>query len=788
MTRIIAWLCLAVAIVAALPMASRGEPYTYWQLTVDASGAVTGPFQLSPVEATTPPSAAQPIAVAPKVSNTAVEYRIFRVPTHAPAPPTVEVVNKGNDTFYYWLVAHVALLRSPMAGPAIAAGCDAKHLKNIVRWPKTEPYTEYTVLRTTTPDPPAGLQQVVRLWGKPVTEYTDTVGTLLSHDFPCNPEGTVVGSAPIGNGPFLVGISNGPQAKGVDPAAVNAPVSDTGVLKLYDVPPVRQVSELQRSASRDQATLNALNPTNDGALMLNITNNQPKGRYDFGGPMGLFINQRDIAGGHNDYGLYGGSAMQKSFHIPFRVDQYNYTAGQMATMVMFTGKYGEGDNVLFTTHTTSEGLTEDGGDEGTEIFMATSNVKRVAGDYELTADAPKYSTRLNVKALKQVALGTGRPVVNLSQAVSTGVIVRVDDDMVVDPAQPETAPANRVTRLTGEGTAFTQEMAGWYISLNCDSTDSGLRQWYRVVRVNSPTSLDIYAYTFFSASTYLGHAANVIYHGEKYRGGIKTEPRPKPDPKSARDGKEHFLLAPATTISEYTGGKAGNMTVLALSRPWMTGDKVQVVAGPQTNLSLGKFGIGGNLLPQDFAYGFWIHNDTDRLSNDPAFYIMGPWRSAVKMELDDRGLSNGMEFLGKANPDGGIFVCSPDNTLLRATGVPVVLGATAKDGEWVFAKDRQDGEKVVGISSTAFTVGEHVSLKGGAMLRGRVRLAGNGNTTVFTVAFPRAYTAPPYVIAGSNLPIGLGVANVTAEGFTVTFATAPPAGKENVEITWMVVE
>ncbi|MHB9131780.1 MAG: hypothetical protein ACYDBB_11915 [Armatimonadota bacterium] len=789
MSRTVALASFVLCLLTALPVVCLGETYEYWQITVDANGGASSPFKLPPVQAATAPSKAQPLLVTPKVSDTAAEYRILRVPTVTPAPPTVEVVNKGNDTVYYWLVAHAALLRSPMAGPAIAQGCDAKNLKNIVRWPKTEPYTEYTVLRTTTPAPPAGIMQVLRLWGSPVTEFIDTNGTRLSHDYPCYPQGTVVGSAPIGNGPFLVGISKGPMAKAVDAAAVNAPVSDTGELKMIDVPPTRLISEMQISKSLDRDTINAVNATNDGALMLNITNNQPLGKYNFGGPMGLYVNQRDVAGGHNDYGLFGGSPLQKSFHIPLRVDQYNYTAGQMASFVIFGGKYGEGDNVLFTTHTTSEGLTEDGGDEGTEIFMASANLKRVAGDYELAADATRYSTRLSVKTIKQVSIGTGRPVVNLTQAVSTGAIIRIDDDMVVDPTIPQNVAANRVTRLTGEGTAFTKEMEGWYISLDCDSLDNGLRQWYRVTRVNSPTSLDIYAYTFFSGSTYLGHAANVVYHGEKYRGGIKTEPRPKPDPKSAKDGKERYLLVPATTIGEYPTPSGGSqLTVLPLARPWSKGDKLQVVAGPQTNLSLGKFGIGGNLLPQDFAYGFWIHNDTNRLSNDPAFYIMGAWRSAVKMELDARGLSNGMEFLGKANPDGGIFVSSPDNTLLRVTGVPIVLGSSSKDGEWVFAKGRHDGEKVVGISDTSLTLGENVSLKGGGMLRGRVRFSGDGKMTSFTIKFPKAYRMTPYIVAGSNMPIGMGVSKVTAEQCTVTFAAAPPTGQDNVEVTWMIME
>lgn len=789
MSRTVALLSLAACLLSMLPVACRAAAYQYWQITVDANGAVSAPVRLPPVEAAAPPSQATPIAVTPKPSETAVEYRILRVPTHAPAAPTVEVVNKGNDTVYYWLVAHVALLRSPMAGPAVVADCDLNNLKNIVRWPKTEPYADYTVLRTATPEPPAGELQVLRLWGRPVTEFTDSNGTRLSHDYPCYPQGTVVGASPIGNGPYLVGVSRGPMAKAPgDTAAVNAPVQDTGALKIIDVAPARIVSNVQLSPSLDKATMNAQNSGNDGALQINITNTQPKGKYDFGGPIGFFVNQRDVAGGHNDYGLFGASPLQKSFHIPFRVDQYNYTAGQMATMVMFTGKYGEGDNVLFTTHTTSEGLTEDGGDEGTEIFMASANLKRVAGDYEMEADAAKHSTRLRAKALTNVNVATGRPVVNLTQAVSTGAIVRVDDDMPVDPKLPENVAANRVTRLAGEGTAFTKAMEGWYISLDCDTTSSGLRQWYRVTRVNSPTSLDIYAYTFFSASTYLGHAANVIHHGEKYRGGIKTEPRPTPDPKSAKDGRERYLLAPASTIAEYPGTGQGNLTVMPLKQPWNKGDRIQVVAGPQTNLSLGKFGIGGNLLPQDFAYGFWIHNDTDRLSNDPAFYIMGPWRSAVKMELDSRGLSNGMEFLGKANPDGGIFVCSPDTNLLRVTGVPVVLGSSSQSGELIFAKGRHDGEKVVGISAGQLALGEQVSLKGGGMLRGRMTFSGDGKATAFTVKFPRAHPAAPYVVAGSNLPLGIGVTQVTPDGFTVTFAAAPPAGKDNVEVTWMVIE
>ena len=777
----------------ALPVACMGGTYQYWQITEDANGSVSAPAKLPPVQAAVPPAKDNPIQVPVAKSDTAVEYRILRVPDFAPAEPTVEVVNKGADTFYYWLVAHVGLLRSPMAGPAVAKGCDARNLKNVVRWPKTEPYTQYTLLRTSTPEPPAGELQATLLWGKGVTEYTDADGSTLRHDYLCYPQGTVAGSAPIGSGPFLVGVGKGPMAKWKDDAEkarVNAPVADTGDLKTIEVPPARTVSGVQPSKNMDQDTINAQNASNEGALRISIKNTQPKEEYDWGGPIGFFIDQRDLAGGHNDYSLYGGGPFKKSFHMALRADQYNATAGQVATLWLNSRKIGEGDDVLFTTHTTSEGLIEDGGDEGTEIFMASANLKRVAGDYELETDAGKHGTKLRAKPLdKPVDVGTGRPVVNLTQAVGKGVIVRVDDDMKVDPSLPDDDQANRVTRLTGEGTEFTKEMEGWYLSMDCDSVANGLRQWYRVIRVNSATSLDIYAYTFFSASTYLGHAANVAHHGLKYRGGIKTEPRPVPDPKSAKDGKERFIIAPATTIAEYAApGDVGNLTVLPLKQPWNKGDKIQVVPGPQNNLSMGKFGIGGNLLPQDFAYGFWIHNDTDRISNDPAFYVMGAWRSAMKMELDSRGLSNGLEFLGKANPDGGILVCPLDTVLLRVTDLPVVLGSSSKGGELVFAKGRNDGEKVVGISDRSLSLGEGASLKGGAMLRGRATLSGDGKAARFTIKFPQAHDAAPYVVASANLPIGMGVGDVTPDGFTAAFATPPPAGRENIAITWMVIE
>jgi len=67
-------------------------------------------------------------------------------------------------------------------------------------------------------------------------------------------------------------------------------------------------------------------------------------------------------------------------------------------------------------------------------------------------------------------------------------------------------------------------------------------------------------------------------------------------------------------------------------------------------------------------------------------------------------------------------------------------------------------------------------------------LSGDGQTTRFVIRFPDAYEAKPFVVASSNLPIGMGVTETTPTGCTVTFASPPTAGTDNIEITWMVQE
>jgi len=741
--------------------------YSYWQVTMTADGRQLGPNRLTTVTSETPPSTAHPLTIKPNLTDGAKEYCILRIPSNELAVPTMQVLNAGKDTLYYWLVGHAGLYRSPMAGPVIAAKCDAVNPKNVISWHKSPSYGSYTVLRTNTPQMPSGLVNALVVWGSTAETVTDTFTGELA-DYPCYPNGNAEYNPPVGHGAFLVGRSKG------------EPVNDTG-----DLQPITLTPAYSRQQIDNKVT--AKNVPRAGALSLNITNDQPDGAYDWGGPVGLYIDQTDIVGGHNDYWMGGGSGPHaKSTHVPFWIWQHSFTAGQVANQVIYSDKMGKGDNVMLCLHNDTEGLIEDGGDEGTEIIMASAGRNLKVYNYQLAADAPAHASLLPC-AKSATATGTGRVVVNLSQAVKDGAVIRVDDDMKIVANQGDRYQDNRVTRLTGEGTHWMPEMLGWYISLDCDTRADGIRQWYRVMRVNSPTSLDIYAYTFFSGSTYLGHAANVVYHGLAYRGAYKFEPRPTPDPQRSASGKDSYLLAPATTVVD-NSVIDGKLHVLPLKEAWKNGEKIQVIAGPQNHVSLGKFGIEGNMLPQDFVSGLWVYNWSDRLSNDPALWVLGGWSKGMQVDMDGRGLSSGVVVTGKANPAGAAYLAPADTNGLRFDKVPVVMAGLSKTGEVVFAEGKHDGAKVLSISAGLVSIGDGVALKGSDLLRGRAVFSGDGHTNTFTIAFPHPYAVPPYVVASSNLPIGLGITTVSADKVTVLFATPPSAGKENVTITWMVME
>ena len=300
--------------------------------------------------------------------------------------------------------------------------------------------------------------------------------------------------------------------------------------------------------------------------------------------------------------------------------------------------------------------------------------------------------------------------------------------------------------------------------------------------------MDIFAYTYFSASTYMGHASNVIWHGKKYRGGIKHEPRPKPDKVDSNDGKESFLIAPATTIADSPGFAPNKINVMPLKQVWKKGEKIRLIAGPQNSLSIGKFGLAGEFLPQDYVHGLWIYNWGNRLSNDAALIVSGKWNTGLDIQLDGAGLSNGITVKGKSNPDGAALVVSPDTNALRVTDVPVVLAGRKESGTIVFAQSSSAGSDIFAIGKQSVKLGDQVTLAAGKAVRGKAAFSGNGTRKKFSISFPIAFTTTPYVVASANLPIGMGVTAVEGKGFTVTFANPPAKGENNIEITWIVMQ
>ncbi|OPZ85601.1 MAG: hypothetical protein BWY76_01345 [bacterium ADurb.Bin429] len=156
--------------------------------------------------------------------------------------------------------------------------------------------------------------------------------------------------------------------------------------------------------------------------------------------------------------------------------------------------------------------------------------------------------------------------------------------------------------------------------------------------------------------------------------------------------------------------------------------------------------------------------------------------------LDNAGLSSAFVAYGKADPQGAAFVAPADTNGLRFDGTPVVLSGASATSEVVFSENTHDGKKLLAVSPTAVMLGDGVALRGNALIRGRETFSCDGKAAVFTVRFPRPYPDAPYVVASSNLPIGMGVTGVTVNNFTVTFATPPPAGEKNLTITWIVTQ
>jgi len=147
----------------------------------------------------------------------------------------------------------------------------------------------------------------------------------------------------------------------------------------------------------------------------------------------------------------------------------------------------------------------------------------------------------------------------------------------------------------------------------------------------------------------------------------------------------------------------------------------------------------------------------------------------------------------------GMFLENVSVGMVLSPNCPVVLrtiGANetpihqlARDDQGLYLESVKDAkaQRSVGLTLDGLKLYQG-GIAGNERTRGSAVLSGDGKTTEFAVKFPAAHPAAPFIVASSNQRIGMGVERVAADGFTAGFAAPPPAGKDNVIVTWMVQE
>lgn len=529
---------------------------------------------------------------------------------------------------------------------------------------------------------------------------------------------------PEGSGAYLVGRSAGEPI--VDQGQSLAPVT------VYDL------NTTDPANVPYAPTVQAFEPGGDrGAMMLLNQNRLKTPQYSWDLVNALSIRQDNFAGGLNVYpgvpGIHHETA--KNTYNGIDIHQFNYTSGQHSPYLAFMYNYGLGDNVLFHAAMDQLGQNRTAGDEGSEFF-SLHMTRRLAVDHaELGADAKAGDIFLRVEG----SLGTiagARGIVNLTQRYSAGQ-AHVDGEAVA----------------VGTGTAWTPEMEGRWISFDADTTRKGIRQWYLVEKYISPTRLQLWAQTYWGKYKYKGNAR--------------------------ADGA--YLLCPYTEMADGDANRyAEGLRVTPLACDWRKGDELEAIAGPQTTFRLGWWEMGGEFLPQDHVAGLGIVYNGDKPTSEGAL-ITYNWGIALETHKADVAvaLMDGTKVGLQAYKETPVLI-----SCVRDDPYRFELSQDA-DG---FVINQKDGPRWLGLGAAGLTLYGRSTIRGNERTRGLSTFSGDGQATVFSIPFPEPYAATPFVVASANLPLGLGVTEVTREGCRVTFASPPPVGKDNVAVTWMVQE
>ncbi|MHB9132896.1 MAG: H-type lectin domain-containing protein [Armatimonadota bacterium] len=727
---VLSLLILTLPLMAQAPLARpappkveiRGQAGTrtvyYWAYATDKRGHTA---YADPVVVKNAPdvlSKDNAVALTPAPVEGAAEYGILTSRCDAPKTAKVEVGAKGAKTFYYWFQTRNGRdTWSPVEGPLEVKGCADKP-ENTLTWEPTG--AEYYYLyRTETPAKPVGWRGCVILTAGKEPKWSDK--GLNPDSRIIKPAGTIA-EKPEGIGRYLLGTSKGE-------AILDAGQMLTGIT-IYDM------NTTDPAFNSYKPKVQGFEPGGEnGAFMLNYQNRTKSPQYSWDMLNAMTIHQDNIAGGLNVYpgvpGIHHETA--KNTYNGIDIHQFNYTPGQHSPYLTFMFNYGRGDNVFMHMAGEQYGQNREPGDEGTEFFSLHLSRRLASNRAKLAADAATGSLFISPEQGLGIVAGS-RGIVNLTQKYAAG------------KAKVESCQA------VGNGTNWTPEMEGRWISFDADTTKNGHRQWYLVERYISPTRLQLWAQTYWGKYNYKGSART--------------------------DGA--YMICPYTEMHD---GDANSyhegLKVTPLSCDWKKGDEIEAIAGPQTTFRLGWWEMGGEFLPQDHVAGLGIAYNGDKPTSEGAL-ITYNWGTGLEVH-------NGGTGMVLYNTKVGIQAYKDNDALI----------SVIRDDPYRFQlSHNKDGFMIedyakrpwLGLGVKGVTLYGDATITGSARTRGKTLFSGDGKTADFTIKFPKAFAAEPFVVASSNLPIGMGVTSVTVEGCTVTFATAPPAGKENIAVTWMVQE
>ena len=718
----------------------------YWAFARDARGhsKLSAPVVVKNAPAQL--SAQNAVVLTPVPVAGATEYGILSSRIAAPRDLKINIKKKGEQTYYYWLqVRSGATVYSPISGP-FKAEKSARVPDTDLSWDAVPGAQAYFVYRSETPDVPVGWRNVALAAGLVQTSFNDQVPIPVSAII--RPAGNA-SDIPQGEGNYLIGVSQG------------APIIDAGQaatsIAWYDI---NTTDPNYRPVKPD---IKGWDQSVGNAYQFDSYSTMPVPKVGWGHVEGLSVTQRNIAGGINRQpfsGAEGGTIPQesaKNSHIALGFHQHNYTASQKAGVLGYTHNYGVGDNVGVVLSQSQYGQNRDGGDEGSEFFSYHMNRFLSMNRAKIGADAATGDIYLKTEgAIGNVAAGRG--IVNLSRAYKSGQ-AKVGGVTKIENGDKRTMGAV----VIGNGTAWTPQMEGWWISFDADTVKGGgqdVRQWYRVERYISPTELKLFAYTYW---------ATTAYKGKAYENG-------------------GYLLCPYTEIVDGDSLTPDGLRVVPLNANWKAGDSIELMAGPQTTMRLGWWEMGGEFLPQDHVAGLGIMYNGNKDPSEGALIVYGNpngrWPSALEMH----NLKGGLNF---GQVDVGLTFDSFSNTILYAIHDPTRF-MLKKDEKGIYldgvaAPSPENIGRFVGLTTDGLAVYKG-GLKGNERTRGQSTFSGDGTKTQFTIKFPIAHPSAPFIVASSNLPLGMGVTATTPQDCVVAFAQAPAAGENNVVVTWMVQE